>query len=35
MQVRRVLVGPQSEVVLVCISVRNGFTIEIIVWVYA
>ena len=29
MQVRWALVGSQSEVVLVCMSVHNGFTIEI------
>ena len=29
MQARRALVGPYSEVVLVCMSVHNGFTIEI------
>ena len=29
MQAQRVLVGPESEVVLVCMSVRYGFTIEI------
>ena len=34
-QAQWTLMGPQSEVVLVCMSVRNGFTIEIYAFMHS
>ena len=35
MRARRALMGPYSEVVLVCMSVRNGFTTEVYEFTYS